>query len=95
MSRWQTLRHLVFVHDSWFRHCCLEMSTIRSVEFARTMLTILTTRPRSTARQVKPSTGWPVIPAINTKSLSLCRTVRRDCSAMAATIRSGTEGARC
>lgn len=39
--------------------------------------------------------GWPVISAMRSKSLSRCSTVSPASSAVAATIRSGIEGARC
>ena len=42
----------------------------------------------------KRSTGWPVILAMSSKSLSRCRTVSRDSSAIAAMSRSGIDGAR-
>jgi hypothetical protein len=41
------------------------------------------------------STGWPVISAMRSKSLSTCRTVSPASSAVAAMIRPGVEGARC
>jgi hypothetical protein len=41
------------------------------------------------------SMGWPVISAIRPKSLSRCSTVSPASSAVAATIRSGIEAARC
>jgi hypothetical protein len=41
------------------------------------------------------SAGWPVTAAMRSKSLSQCRTVSPASSAVAATSRSGIEGARC
>lgn len=43
----------------------------------------------------KLSVGCPVISAMRSKSLSRCRTVRPASSAVAATMRTGADGARC
>lgn len=50
--------------------------------------------PESFDQPARRSTGWPVTLAMRSKSLSKCKTVSPASSAVAATMRSGTEGAR-
>lgn len=63
--------------------------------YASTSRHAVSSYPLASEARASRSTGWPVIPAMRSKSLSRWSTARPAISAVAATRRSGIAGARC
>ena len=59
----QTMRHLVFVHDSWFRRCCLGLDGPVHADGHRDRRSSPTARRTGwTSRSTRPSTrSWPCV----------------------------------